>query len=230
MRLQKSEKLLMLWHRAFFMGANVILMRHAPKAGSDDSDLSNEGEYLAIQYCEVLRQAFAKNMPILFCTAKTRTQRTLKLLFPFTNMSTYRQLSDLRVNKVTLFVQKQVNSLHKTVGCFRGYYMNHTYYFLEELGGKFDEENIHTDIAERMVRGIKSLFNLKQTVIYCGHSPAIEVGCEKLLGMSLSELGGFLNPLDSIHLRMMTGGKVELISRINPIVDYIDLESENYFD
>lgn len=230
MYLASENKLLELWKYSFAMKANVILMRHAPKSGSDESGLSEEGGSLAMRYGNVLRQCseLAENAPILFCTAKVRTQHTLNLLFPSFNPSDYRQTSDLRVNKVTPFVQDQTNEIHKTVGCFRGYYGNHTYYFLEKLGGRFDEENIHTEVAERMAKGIKSLFSLGQLVIYCGHSPGIEVGLKKLLGITLSELGGFLNPLDSMHLRM-TDDKVEWVARINPIVDYVDLENETYF-
>lgn len=230
MYLARENKLLELWKHSFIMGANVILMRHAPKSGSDDSDLSEEGRSLAFRYGNVLRQCpeIANNLPILFCTAKARTQSTLNLLFPSFNPSDYRQASDLRVNKVTPFVQGQTDEIHKTIGRFRDYYGNHTYYFLEKLGGQFDEENIRTEVAERMAKGIKSLFNFGPLVIYCGHSPSIEVGCEKLLNVSLSELGGFLNPLDSIHLRM-ADNKVEWVVRINPIVGYVDLESETYF-
>ena len=150
------------------------------------------------------------------------------MLFPQSDSWAYRQSSDLRVNKVTPFVQDQVDKLHKAVGCFRGYYGNHTYYFLEKLGGRFDEENIHTVVAERMAKGIAQLFDFGKIVIYCGHSPSIEVGVEKLLGINLSELGGFLNPLDSIHLRMKKDN-IEWVARVNPIIDYVDLESETYF-
>lgn len=230
MHLVSENKLFELWEHAFNMGANVILMRHAPKSGSDNSDLSEEGGLLAMRYGGVLHRCpeIAKNIPLLFCTAKIRTQRTLNLLFPSSNQSAYRQAHDLIVNKVTPFVQDQVNKIHKTVGRFRGYYGNHTYYFLEKLGGEFDEENIHTVVAERMAKGIKSLFDLGRLVIYCGHSPSIEVGCEKLLNVTLSELGGFLNPLDSIHLKLVNS-RIEWVARINPIVDYVDLENETYF-
>mgnify|MGYP003394889253 CR=1 FL=1 len=56
MHLASSNKLLKIWKYAFDQNANVILMRHAPKSGSDNSDLSKEGERLAIQYGEILSQ------------------------------------------------------------------------------------------------------------------------------------------------------------------------------
>lgn len=230
MRLIRSVKLLKIWERAFDQGANVVLIRHAPKAGSDNSDVSEKGKRLAIKYGNFFRESliFVNWDPVLFCTAKMRTQQTLKLLFPSSNPLNYRQLSDLRVNKVTPFVQDQVNKFHKTVGRFKSYCPTHTYYFLEKLGGKFDEENIHTVVAKRMAKGIESLFDFGRTVIYCGHSPSIEVGLEKLLRIKLPEFGGFLNPLDSIHLRKRKN-RIELVARINPIVGYIDAENETYF-
>ncbi len=79
-----------------------------------------------------------------------------------------------------------------------------------------------------MEKGIKTLFDYKRLLIYCGHSPQIEVGCERLLNISLAELGGFLNPLDSIHLRK-NGEKIDFVARINPIVGYVDLEGEAFY-
>lgn len=230
MRLADPGKLLELWQYALDQKANVVLMRHAPKSGSDNSGLSEEGESLAIEYGHILRAGadLWRENPRLIGTSKNRTARTLKLMFPLSDPLHYPYLADLDVNKVSLGVQRQCNELHEKIGRFRGYYLNHTYYFLEKLGGQFDEENPHTVVAKRMVRGIRSLLDSSLPVIYCGHSPSIEIGAMKLLGLSLSKLGGFLNPLDSVHLRM-NNGKAEWVARVNPIVDYIDLESETYF-
>lgn len=234
MRLAPPDKLIKLWQHTFNSGANVILMRHAPKSGSNDSGLSEEGIRLSLKYGRLLATIWRlrenKGMRLLFsCTSKDRTPQTLKLLFPSSKSSHYSRLSCLDAPKVTSFVQEQVDRLHRTIGRWRGYYGNHTYYFLEKLGGQFGQENLHTVVAERMAKGISKLDGLGTVTIYCGHSPSIEVGLEKLLGISLSELGGFLNPLDSIHLRMK-GFETEWIARINPIVDYVDLESETYFE
>ena len=229
MHLAAPGRILKIWKYAIEQGANVVLMRHAPKAGSNESGLSEEGRRLAIRYGNILRLDPIDG-GLLVCTTKDRTMYTLKYMFPFSDESAYLRPRYLEVNKVSPFVQDQVNCLHKEIGRFRGYYLNHTYYFLEKLGGRFDEENIHTVVAQRMVKGIKQLFEFASSsiVIYCGHSPSIEVGCERLLGLTLSELGGFLNPLDSIHLRVKEN-KVEWIARVNPIVGYVDLESETYF-
>lgn len=211
-------------------------MRHAPKAGSEDSGLSENGRRLATEYGNLINfvaslrdveQHDTYDISVFVCTSKERTRRTLKLLFPSSSPETYLHPPDLDTANITSFVQNQVNTFHRTVCCPRGYYLNHTYYFLEQLGGEFDTEN-HTAIGKRIARGIRSLFGFNRTVIYCGHSPAIETGLEELLGKSLSELGGFLNPLDSIHLRM-NEGVIEWFARINPIVGYVDLESETYF-
>ncbi|MFH1661570.1 MAG: hypothetical protein ABIA02_00515, partial [Candidatus Falkowbacteria bacterium] len=93
---------------------------------------------------------------------------------------------------------------------------------------EYDEEYLHGIVAERMAKGIKKLFEHDKLAIYCGHSPSIEVGCQSLLGLSLSEFGGFLNPLDSIHLRM-NECEIEFVARVNPIIGYQDLESETYY-
>ncbi len=230
MRLRNFGKLQSLWADALNKGANVILMRHAPKAGSDNSDLSEEGRRLAIRYGNILRLAISGGFT-LACTSKDRTARTLKYMFPFSDESIYLKPLCLEVNKVSPFVQAQADDLHRKIGRFRSYLPNHTYYFLEKLPGEFGEKSLHTIVSERMAAGIKNLFDIAHVanaIIYCGHSPAIEVGCEKLLRLSLSELGGFLNPLDSIHLKMVDG-KIEWVARINPIVDYVDLENETYF-
>jgi hypothetical protein len=113
---------------------------------------------------------------------------------------------------------------------YLGYCPNHTYYFLKRLGGSFQNCEDMEAIANRMAKGTKLLFGENShPILYCGHSPAIEAGVAKLLKISISELGGFLKPLDSFHLRMFESGKVELVTRINPIVDYVDLEAESYY-
>lgn len=230
MRLAETCKLVQLWRYACAQRSGVVLMRHAPKAGSEDSGLSKEGKKLTSAYSVVFDRVieFNAHATAFACTNKERTQETLKLLFPSSSPEIYFRLPDLDTANITPFIQNQVNTFHERVGRWRGYCLNHTYYFLEQLGGTFDTED-HTAIGKRIARGIRALFGFNLTVIYCGHSPAIETGLQELLGKSLSELGGFLNPLDSIHLRA-TGDTIELVARINPIVDYVDLESETYFD
>lgn len=232
MQLLEKQKLLEMWNYSLDQGANVVLMRHAPKSGSNESGLSEQGIRLTKAYGEVLARAANLRNPQLLCTSKKRTTDTLYYLFPSFPARTHTITTDLEVNAISPLVEKQFPHIHVAIGHFRRYYLNHTYYFLEKLGGTFgdpsDEANLHTVIAERMARGIKSLFDFNKTVVYCGHSPSIEVGLEKLLGLSLSELGGFLNPLDSIHLRKY-GNQIQWVARINPIVGYVDLESETYF-
>ncbi len=231
MYLKEAHKLWEIWNYALNQDANVVLMRHAPKAGSNLSDLSEEGKRLAERYGRMLISLDAEGFfkkAIFVHTEKSRTTATLQAVFPFSDPAVYLQPSDLVSPAVSPFVQNQVDRLHVQLGHRRGYYLNHTYYFLENLGGGFDAENLHTVVAERMSKGIRELFEYDQLVIYCGHSPSIEVGCEHLLGISLQELGGFLNPLDSIHLRK-TGEKIDFVARINPVIGYVDLESENYY-
>jgi hypothetical protein len=238
MQLQNLDKLLEKWSYAFKNKALVTLMRHAPKSGSNESGLSEEGKRLATEYGKIFRSLFEPKFDvfldkfgefIFFRSEKERTAQTLELVFPWSKPDEYYQCSLLQSNYVSPRVQDQVYELHRKTGHWRGYYLNQTYYFLQELGGSFEEENnIHTKITERMVEGILNLFAIKQPVIYCGHSPAIEAACIRLLGISLSEFGGFLNPLDSIHISQ-ENGKFNLITRINPIVGYVDLESETYY-
>lgn len=230
MRLKNFGKLLSLWKYAIEQGSNVVLMRHAPKAGSDDSGLSEEGRRLAIWYGSIVRFAPLREMT-LACTNKDRTVKTLKHMFPFSDEAIYLRPECLEANNILSFVQDQVNEFHKEIGRFKGYLPNHSYYFLQKMDISYNQDDLHNVIAGRMARGIGELFEIANStniVIYCGHSPAIEVGLEELLGLSLSELGGFLNPLDSVHLRMREG-KIECVARINPIVDYVDLENESYF-
>ncbi len=228
MYLKEDQKLLEIWNYALDQGANVVLMRHAPKAGSNLSDLSEEGEQLAKQYGRILIPEDSLKKAIFVRTEKSRTTATLQAVFPFSDPAAYLRPGNLISPNVSPSVQEQVDRLYVQAGHWREYYLNHTYYFLENLEGRFDKENLHTVVAERMSKGIRELFEHNQLVIYCGHSPSIEVGCEHLLGVSLSELGGFLNPLDSVHLRK-TEEKIDFVARINPIIGYVDLESESYY-
>lgn len=231
MHLADQKKLVKLWQHAFGAGADVVVMRHAPKSGADDSDLSEEGGRLAAEYGKLLNENFGfrgSMQPFFVCTSRKRTEITLQLLFPFSDPSTYRQLPDLDASKITPDFQSHVNLLHKEIGRWRGYAVNHTHYFLEKLSGRFDEENHPAAVAERMARGIRCLWHTPSLItIYCGHSPNIEIGLKKLLGVSLSELGGFLNPLDSVHLKVKNG--IKFVARINPIVGYVDMEGETHF-
>ncbi len=228
MRLKKLSELFRTWSYASdIMDANVVLMRHGPRLATNDGDLSEEGEVLIRQYGKILAAIARLENALLACTAKKRTFDTLKLLFPFSSSEEYHRLPELDDNNVSKFVQKQVDELHIRIGRWRGYYMTHSYYFLEALGG-VDSSGLHNMVAEKMKRRIENLFSFNKPVIYCGHSPQIEVGCERLLNISLAELGGFLNPLDSIHLRK-NGEKIDFVARINPIVGYVDLEGEAFY-
>lgn len=231
MKLKEASKLLEIWRYAIDQGANVVLMRHAPKAGSNETELSKDGIQIARDYGEILSGLSPDFLEkVIFCrTDKLRTKDTLKAVFPFSSPKKYLHLPDLDSPKVSPEVQEQVNRLHDKIGRWRGYYLNHTYYFLEELGGRYDKEDLFSVVGIRMVDGIKKLFGYKRAVVYCGHSPSIEISCELLLDITLGELGGFLNPLDSVHLRKRKNG-IEFIARINPIVDYMDLESEMFFN
>lgn len=229
MHLKKSRKLLNLWLYALDKGANIVLMRHGPRLISNDGDLSEKGKKLVIQYGEKVLVNLLDNRLkglLLACSPKRRTADTLKLLFPFSCRQKYNR-SELDDNTVSKFVQEQVDECHAGIGRWRGYHMPHTYYFLENFGG-VDESNLHTIVAEKMKHRIKGLLSLGWSVIYCGHSPQIEVGCERLLKISLAEIGGFLNPLDSIHLKI-ENGIVEFVARVNPIIGYIDIESESFY-
>ena len=230
MKLLEDKKLLQRWRFALEAGANIVVMRHAPKSGSDNSDLSDEGARLATEYSTVL-QRLGELIPsdIKFvATTKERTRQTIQLLFP--RLATPERLGfvlDLDTPPITEEHQQMTLDAHRKFGHQRHYLVTHTYYFLEKLG-YLDSSCLHTTVAERMVRGFKNLNSLSRSVIYCGHSPSIEVGLERLLGIPILELGGFLNPLDSIHLKA-TEDQIELVCRINPIVDYVDAESQTFY-
>lgn len=228
MRLGKPGYLTRVWEHALNQEANLVLMRHAPKSGGDQSGLSAEGEILAVKYGKILRSRFPdlKNAA-LACTSKERTQNTLKLMFPKSNPEKYLKPADLEVNKVSPHVQNQVDELNKKIGCWLGYTSQMTYCFLEELGGHFDEENLHTVVVPRMIKGINALLEKGSLVIYCGHSPAIELVMAEILQKSIAEIGGFLNPLDSFHLQNR-GGKIELVARVNPIINYMDARARRF--
>lgn len=233
MNLRDTNKLLTLWQHALENKANLILMRHGPKLGSNESGLSLEGIRLSQDYAHILETVFQKKKMELIHTDKARTRDTLICLFPHRFVGCEQtQLcpEDMLSNIVTPSLQDQCNKLHREIGHPRSYFVNHTYYFMEQWGAKFDCENLKV-IGERMAKGIQLLASTNAPVtIYCGHSPAIEVGCEALLNISLSELGGFLNPLDSIHLNVRSDGSVHFVARVNPIIGYRDIESETYFD
>ena len=231
MRLKDSNKLLEIWKYALNQGANVALMRHAPKAGGNESILSAEGERLAKEYRTVLNSVFDLDgnvEPVLLCTSKIRTGRTLQIIFPGIDPKTFVCKTDLDANRISEAVERQVVEIHKKVGHWRGFALNQTYHFLDKFGGKDEEEFLHTTTAERMSREIKDLLVSGKTAVYCGHSPQIEAAAEKILGVNVSEFGGFLRPLDSLHLKI-NGGRAELVARVNPIVDYEDAEADTFF-
>lgn len=229
MKLKPAGQLLAIWHYAVQNGATVVLMRHAPKAGSDQSGLSPAGRRLAKTYGLILKKLKLSGV-VLVGTDRSRTVDTLRLLFPDIAPDAYISLPQLRAPGVDNQLQKTVNYYHRRIGYPRGYTVSQTYYFLEQLGGSYGEldNQLHTAITERVMLGIKNLFTHQRLVIHCGHSPPLEAACCRLLGMTLPELGGFFNPLDSLHLRM-SGGKIQLVARLNPIVGYVDLESETYY-
>jgi phosphohistidine phosphatase SixA len=110
MRLDNPKKLSKLWRHAFDNGANIILMRHAPKSGSDGSNLSDEGKKLASQYGNILRSlplVRGSKPLILYCTTKRRTEETLELIFStrffHTVLTPLHYPSLLRVNEVSPF-------------------------------------------------------------------------------------------------------------------------------
>lgn len=242
MELRESQKLKELWLKALNCGANTVLIRHGPKSGSNESGLSEEGKYLTKEYSFTLRDVFkGLFMPVLVCTDKIRTADTLKLLFSqlFSPLSYNFYFRTPRLNSpvISQGLQNKVVELHNKYGHFRGYFLNQTYYFFERLGGDFmdyDADESHSEVSRRMAIGINEDLSFirkrssANSVIYCGHSPAIELGLESLLGISLPELGGFLNPLDSVHLKIDIE-KMEFVARINPIVGYRDIESESYY-
>ena len=231
MKLLEDQKLLQRWRFALEAGVNIVVMRHAPKSGNDNSDISDGGMRLITEYAIILQKLgdLIPTNTTFVTTTKERTKQTIQLLFPY--LATPDRLSfvsDLDTPPITEEHQQLTLDAHRKIGHHRNYFVTHTYYFLEKLGYE-DDSCLHTAVAERMVRGFKHLGSLSQMVVYCGHSPSIEVGLEHLLGISILELGGFLNPLDSIHLRSVAG-RLEFVCRINPIVGYVDAESQTFYD
>ncbi|MBP9822366.1 MAG: hypothetical protein KBC81_02920 [Candidatus Pacebacteria bacterium] len=239
MRLGREDHIAKQWRYSnnSVNGVNVILMRHGPKSGSNNSGLSDPGAMITQQYGRLLCREFgvvwaASNG--MYHTEKRRTRDTLSLMFPFLNQENFGTMALLNSQAISAGLQEQVNRLHLERGRWLGYYLNHTYCLLESLGGVFpadSPEDCLPFIADEAARGIKQLGSVEDNgkILFCGHSPKIELGVAKLLGVSILELGGFLNPLDSIHLRIVDG-HATWVSRINPIVGYIDAESESCMD
>lgn len=218
MYLQKSDNILLVWEHAIENGANLVLMRHGPKSGSNKSGLSSEGKEITKKYGEVLKHLGQEwiNQAMLGHTEKERTKDTVQLLFPEQYKRINFIMSDLYSPYISDGLQDEINKWHMEVGRWRGYALNQTYCFL----GKIND-------MDRIGAGIKKLLNLNIPIIFCGHSPSLELGVAQVLNIELAELGGFLNPLDSIHLKLdPDSGHPIWIARINPIRDYIDLESE----
>ncbi len=236
MALQKFQKLMTLWDYSLGKGTNVILMRHAP-ATADGGALSQAGKRIATEYQRNIlhRVAFGDRKIKLFCADKVATRDTLKILFPFSNPSDYRQPENLN-NDASDSFRKLASDCHRHLGRFCGYGVNHTYYL--HYRTIFQAERLAKGIVEMAPMCRENIIN-----IYCGQSPAIEIGLENVLGISMPQaLGGLLSPLDSIHLKIIPdalvssrlkivpGGERSFIARINPIVGYIDNESEAFFE
>lgn len=234
MKLRNPRHILKIWQYAIEQGANVVLMRHGPKSGSNDSGLSEQGKVIVQQYGGVLKSLGSVwlNHALLYHTEKPRTLETLCLLFPESNPTLYHTLPKLNSQLISAGLQEQVNRFHLLKGRWLGYYLNHTYCLLESLGGTFpadSPEECLDHIATEAADGVKELLALNRQVLFCGHSPKLELGTAELLGRNMLELGGFLNPLDSFHLRF-NHGRAKLVVRVNPILDYVDLESEGYLE
>ena len=228
MHLKEPSKLLEVWRYALGEGASIILMRHGPKAGSDQSGLSEAGQKLTQEYGGVLRNlggVFDKML--LAATSKDRTIETLKLMFPESDPGQYLKPPELDTIRVTPEAQRSCDDLHARLGHWRGYTVSQTFYYLQKYTGS-DDTGLHGEVKKRIVDGIRKLLAYQQPVIYCGHSPQTEAAVAELTGLDLAELGWFLDPLSSIHLRMR-GGTIEFIARVNPIIGYIDLEAEAYY-
>lgn len=235
LHLQKSGSLLKMWRYAIASGANVVLMRHGPKSGSNDSNLSEQGIEITREYGEVISQLnWGWFQRILVGhTEKKRTIDTVELLFPKLNFSRFVTYPKLNSPPVSKELQEAVNKLHLKTGRWRGYSLNETYGLFNRLSGSFTvdmEEDLWDINANKVAEGIGELFGLNQPVIFCGHSPNLELGIVKILDIDLAELGGFLKPLDSVHLKLDSNGKPVWVARINPIRDYIDLEAEHYLE
>lgn len=231
MQLADSSYLATVWQHVLSDANTITVMRHGPKSGGDNSDLSHEGVALIQEYAEILHPWWNTHFSKMafIHTKKLRTTNTLQLLFPQSDPESYRFISELDAPTVSTAVQQSCDTLHAQIGRWRSYYLNHTYYFLEQLGGNYGAEHLHQKIVPRMVAALTDLLSTQSSFVYCGHSPALEAVVARLLNCSLTELGGFLNPLDSLHIRREPTGSVELVSRINPILGYVDAESMTYF-
>lgn len=228
MHLKEASKILEVWEYALKERANIIVMRHGPKAGSDQSDLSEEGLKLTEEYGKILMNlGTALDGTILVATSKSRTTATLKAMLPDSEPDKYLRPPELDTVIVTLETQRDTDDFHAELGHWRGYTVSQTYFYLQRYTGG-DDGRLHSEVIPRVAKGIKKLFDYARPVIYCGHSPQSEAAVAKLTGIDLTELGWFLNPLSSLHLRMQNG-KIGFVARINPIIGYIDLESEIYY-
>ncbi len=231
MHLASREKLIHQWKHALAQGPQLIAMRHAPKAGGNASGLSADGKKLAHEYGSMLAELWDGSLrqAWLVPTEKQRTLDTLQTVFPHSNPQDYGCDPRLDSPQATEQMQAEVNARHLSVGRWRGYALSHTYYFLESLGGKPDGENLHEDVAERVAFGLRGFMDRGSLVVHCGHSPSLEAACRLLLNLPLEAIGGFLDPLDSIHLQFdPPRDRIRLIARINPIVGYEDIEADEF--
>lgn len=235
MYLQKTENVLKIWKYAIANGANVVMMRHGPKSGSNESNLSEQGKKITTAYGQILGQLGFDwfNQALIGHTEKMRTRETVELLFPDLDSRNFIRCSKFNSPLMSEELQRVVNRLHFSVGRWRGYSLNETYALLERINGNFTiemEEDLWRVNASKVAEGIDGLFKLNCPVIFCGHSPNLEIGIIQVLRTDLIELGGFLKPLDSIHLKLGSDGKPVWVARVNPIRDYIDPESEYFLN
>lgn len=235
MYLQKSSNLLKVWEYAIANNADVVLMRHGPKSGSNESDLSEEGVKIVKEYGEVLSQLnfwWFYNI-LVGHTDKKRTQETIELLFPKLDHRNFVVCPDLNSPPISKELQDKINELHLSIGHWRGYSLNETYALFDRLSINFTiemAEDLWGFNASKVADGIEELFKLNRPVIFCGHSPNLELGIIRILDIDLTELGGFLKPLDSVHLKLDSDRKPVWVARINPIRDYIDAEREYFLE
>lgn len=235
MNLIDGWKLKQRWRNALLNKSNIVFMRHGPKDGSDGG-LTAEGEALVRQYGEIIRDTVGQTKLGLVHTDKPRTVKTLELMFPDLAAKHYYHFSEFNSPPVSDWLQNEVYRVHRLRGHDLGYLPQHTHYFLRQLGGKYDEQDPFR-LAE-MISGfqkIAALVNSYGLVIFCGHSPSIEVFSENACHKSLSELGHFLNPLDSLHFKCESQPGIQpinlaLIARINPIAGYVDAEEEAFYN
>lgn len=202
--MSKKERLISTY-KEFLSKAQLIAFRHGPK---DGEDLSPEGEKLCRALGCLVRPLVSdiRDKIRFVATSKTRTHKTLKLVFgKNTNIS---QPKKLDFPNITETDRERIKRLMKSgkAATSKEAWLNLEIY---------DGEHPTREMAPRMKKGLENLIKKspKGLTVYCGHSPCIEFALVEN-GCDFEEIGELLEPLEMFFLKLKDG-KLHTIGRIS---------------